>query len=90
MPAGRPRWIAPSGGAAARSTALLWLLVWLRCPARPSLSARAGCVALFASHLIAGFAFSDGVFSTQDFWSLGKSVAVYAKHVTRNLLRGVV
>jgi hypothetical protein len=34
------------------------------------------------------FAFSDGVFSSQDFWSLGKSLWVYGKHVTRNLVAG--
>jgi hypothetical protein len=32
------------------------------------------------------FAFSDGVFSSQDLWSLAKSVAVYGRHVTRNAL----
>lgn len=35
-----------------------------------------------------GFAFSDGIFSSQDFWSLGKAFAVYAKQVGANLLRG--
>ena len=35
-----------------------------------------------------GFAFSDGIFSTQDIWSLGKAVAVYARLVSKNLLAG--
>lgn len=35
-----------------------------------------------------GFAFSDGIFSCQDFWSLGKATWLYARHVTYNLVRG--
>jgi hypothetical protein len=35
-----------------------------------------------------GFAFSDGIFSTQDFGSLWKSLVVYGKLVTWNALHG--
>lgn len=34
------------------------------------------------------FAFSDGIFSSQDFYSLAKSTWIYAKHVTRSLMAG--